>query len=158
MGLILEPAPRRNREELFMEHCNRNRLRTNITGLAAAMCVTLFTASASADENVEAAGKVRFMENCAVCHGADGKGGGPFTTLLKSPPSDLTMLSKGAGGEFPFNRVYDAIDGRASVKGAHGSKDMPIWGGEWKGSSVAAETAVRGQILEMIIYLRSIQQ
>ena len=142
-----------------MEHRDRNRMRTNVTRLAAAICVALFAANApAADKNVEAAGKVRFMEHCAVCHGADAKGGGPFTTLLKSPPSDLTMLSKGAGGEFPFNRVYDAIDGRASVKGAHGSKDMPIWGGEWKGSSVAAETALRGQILEMIIYLRSIQQ
>lgn len=141
-----------------MEQRYRNRIRTNITRLAAGMCVALFAANAPADQAVEAAGKVRFMENCAVCHGPDGKGGGPFTTLLKSPPSDLTMLSKGAGGDFPFNRVYDAIDGRSSLKGAHGSKEMPIWGGEWKGSSVAAETALRGQILEMIIYLRSIQQ
>lgn len=141
-----------------MDHHDRNRIRTHITRLAVSACVALFAVNAPADENVEAAGKARFMENCAVCHGADAKGGGPFTPLLKSAPNDLTKLSQGAGGEFPFNRVYDAIDGRASVKGAHGSKDMPIWGGEWKGSSVAAETAVRGQILEMIIYLRSIQQ
>jgi len=114
--------------------------------------------SANADESVEQAGKQRFMENCAVCHGSDAKGDGIFTQLLKASPSDLTVLSKSAGGEFPFNRVYDAIDGRGSVKGAHGSKDMPIWGGEWKGSSVAPETVLRGRILEMIIYLRSIQQ
>lgn len=141
-----------------MEQRTRNRMCTSFTRRAAAMGLALFATNALADQDVEAAGKARFMENCAVCHGADAKGGGPFTTLLKSAPSDLTMLSQGNGGEFPFNRVYDAIDGRASVKGAHGSKDMPIWGGEWKGSSVAAETAVRGQILEMIIYLRSIQQ
>lgn len=141
-----------------MEHRTRNRTRVAFTRCAAVMGLALFTTNALADKDVEAAGKARFMENCAVCHGADAKGGGPFTTLLKSAPSDLTMLSKGNGGDFPFNRVYDAIDGRASVKGAHGSKEMPIWGGEWKGSSVAAETAVRGQILEMIIYLRSIQQ
>ncbi len=141
-----------------MDHHDRNRIHTHITGLAVSACLALFAVNAPADENVEAAGKARFMENCAVCHGADARGGGPFTSLLKSAPSDLTKLSQGAGGEFPFNRVYDAIDGRAAVKGAHGSKEMPIWGGEWKGSSVAAETALRGQILEMIIYLRSIQQ
>lgn len=141
-----------------MEHRTRNRMRSSFTRCAAVMGLALFAANAPADQDVEAAGKARFMENCAVCHGEDAKGGGPFTTLLKSAPSDLTQLSQGNGGEFPFNRVYDAIDGRASVKGAHGSKDMPIWGGEWKGSSVAAETALRGQILEMIIYLRSIQQ
>tara|TARA_R110002096_G_scaffold8239_20_gene34661 strand:- start:431 stop:859 length:429 start_codon:yes stop_codon:yes gene_type:complete len=142
-----------------MEHRTRNRTRTNFTCFTAALGIALFAMNAqAADEAVEAAGKARFMENCAVCHGPDAKGGGPFTSLLKAAPSDLTLLSKNAGGEFPFNRVYDAIDGRASVKGAHGSKEMPIWGGEWKGSSVAAETAVRGQILEMIIYLRSIQQ
>lgn len=141
-----------------MEQRTRNRMCTSFTRRAAVVGLALFATNALADQDVEAAGKARFMENCAVCHGPDAKGGGPFTTLLKSAPSDLTMLSQGNGGEFPFNRVYDAIDGRASVKGAHGSKDMPIWGGEWKGSSVAAETAVRGQILEMIIYLRSIQQ
>ncbi len=141
-----------------MEHRTRNRMRIGFIPCAVIMGLALFATNTLADQDVEAAGKARFMENCAVCHGADAKGGGPFTTLLKSAPSDLTMLSQGNGGEFPFNRVYDAIDGRASVKGAHGSKDMPIWGGEWKGSSVAAETAVRGQILEMIIYLRSIQQ
>ena len=141
-----------------MEYRTRNRMRAGFARCAAVMGLALFAINAPADEAVEAAGKARFMENCAVCHGADAKGGGPFTTLLKSGPSDLTMLSQGNGGEFPFNRVYDAIDGRASVKGAHGSKDMPIWGGEWKGSSVAPETALRGQILEMIIFLRSIQQ
>jgi len=141
-----------------MEHRTGNRTRTNFTRLTAAIGIALFAINAQADEAVEAAGKARFMENCAVCHGPDAKGGGPFASLLKAAPSDLTLLSRNAGGEFPFNRVYDAIDGRGSVKGAHGSKEMPIWGGEWKGSSVAAETAVRGQVLEMIIYLRSIQQ
>lgn len=144
--------------EYPVEHRTGGRLLTGISHCAAAVGLALFATCALADEDVEAAGKARFMESCAVCHGPDAKGGGPFATLLKAAPSDLTVLSQGNGGEFPFGRVYDAIDGRASVKGAHGSKDMPIWGGEWKGSSVAAETAVRGQVLEMIIYLRSIQQ
>lgn len=138
----------------------RSKFAFSSTLLATALsaCMLVPVGNAFADESVEAAGKARFMENCAVCHGANAKGGGPFSDMLKSPPSDLTQLSKGAGGDFPFNRVYDAIDGRTAVMGAHGSKDMPIWGGEWKGSSIAAETVLRGRILEMIIYLRSIQE
>lgn len=115
-------------------------------------------ASAVADEGVEVAGKNRYMDYCAVCHGDDAKGAGPFANLLATAPSDLTVLTKNAGGEFPFNRIFETIDGRTNVGGAHGSKEMPIWGGEWKGSSVASETALRGRILEMIIYLRSVQQ
>ena len=112
----------------------------------------------AADMGVEEAGKGRFMDYCAVCHGADAKGGGPFATMLTKQPSDLTVLSKNNGGAFPFDRVFETIDGRGNVGGAHGSNEMPIWGADWEGSSVAAQTALRGRILEMIIYLRSIQQ
>ncbi len=118
----------------------------------------LFCNNVTADEGVEKAGMQRYMENCAVCHGNDGKGTGSFASLLNKAPPDLTVLTKNAGGAFPFNRIFDSIDGRTSVGGAHGSKDMPIWGGEWKGSSIASETALRGRILEMIIYIRSLQQ
>ena len=118
----------------------------------------LAVVTAHADESVEAAGKARFMENCAVCHGPTATGNGPFATMLNKKPANLTVLSKNNGGAFPFNVVYDTIDGRGQT-GAHGTKDMPIWGATWKGSKAqGAETAVRGRILEMIIYLRSIQQ
>ncbi|MGR8950092.1 MAG: c-type cytochrome [Gammaproteobacteria bacterium] len=112
----------------------------------------------AADMGVEEAGKARFMDYCAVCHGANAEGGGPFANMLKKQPSDLTMLSKSNGGTFPFDRVFESIDGRGTVGGAHGSQEMPIWGAEWEGSSVAAQTALRGRMLEMIIYLRSIQK
>jgi mono/diheme cytochrome c family protein len=126
-------------------------------GIALASSALFVAATAIADEGVEAAGKARFMESCAVCHGEDAKGKGPFASLLTTPPPDLTVLTKNAGGEFPFNKIFDSIDGRAAT-GAHGTKDMPIWGSEWKGTSVATETALRGRILEMIIYLRSVQE
>lgn len=112
----------------------------------------------AADDDVAKVGEQRFMDFCAVCHGADAKGGGPFAPMLNKAPTDLTMLAKANDGEFPFNQVYDMIDGR-SMPGAHGTKDMPIWGGEWKRmDAIGAETALRGRILEIIIYLRSIQQ
>ena len=113
---------------------------------------------AHADESVEAAGKTRFLENCAVCHGPDATGGGPFGGMLNKKPANLTVLSKNNKGAFPFNLVYDTIDGRGQGP-AHGTKEMPIWGATWKkGGDIGAETAVRGRVLELIIYLRSIQQ
>ena len=127
-------------------------------GVALVSSALFFAATAAADEGVEAAGKNRYMDYCAVCHGADAKGSGPFSKMLTKQPADLTVLTKNAGGTFPFDKIFETIDGRTTVGGAHGSKEMPIWGGEWKGSSVASETALRGRILEMIIYLRSIQQ
>ena len=112
--------------------------------------------AAHADEAVEQVGKARFAERCAVCHGANAKGDGPFAALLAKKPPDLTTLAARHQGSFPFDKVYDTVDGR-SMPLAHGSRDMPIWGRDIKGKGLGAETEVRGQLLETVIYLRSIQ-
>ncbi|MCB1749089.1 MAG: c-type cytochrome [Gammaproteobacteria bacterium] len=110
------------------------------------------------DADVAAVGKERFGSYCAACHGLDAKGDGPVAFVLKKTPPDLTVLAKNNGGDFPFNKVYDMIDGR-DMAGAHGTREMPVWGGEWKDSSkLGGETELRGRLLEIIIYLRSIQQ
>ena len=112
--------------------------------------------AAQADEAVEQMGKVRFAERCAVCHGPGAKGDGPFAALLAKKPPDLTTLAQRHAGTFPFDKVYDTVDGRA-MPIAHGSRDMPIWGKDLKGKGLGAESEVRGQLVETIIYLRSIQ-
>ena len=72
-------------------------------------------------------GKAEYHSSCASCHGIDGKGNGPVGADLKVPPSDLTVLARKNNGVFPFNSVYEIIDGRKAVI-AHGTRDMPIWG------------------------------
>jgi mono/diheme cytochrome c family protein len=72
-------------------------------------------------------GKAEYHSSCAPCHGNDGKGTGPVSAGLKVPPPDLTVLAKKNNGVFPFNSVYEIIDGRKTVI-AHGTRDMPIWG------------------------------
>lgn len=72
-------------------------------------------------------GKWEYNSNCAVCHGTDGKGNGPFKAVLRRDPSDLTILSRMNNGVFPLERVNRVIDGRIEFIW-HGSKDMPIWG------------------------------
>jgi hypothetical protein len=52
------------------------------------------------------------------------------------------------------------IDGRA-MAAAHGSRDMPVWGvrfGEKFGGEGVGEEAVRGHLLVLMNYLKSIQQ
>jgi mono/diheme cytochrome c family protein len=130
------------------------------TILSAATAALLFTgAGAAAGQTVEELGRERFLASCAVCHGEDARGGGVVAGVLTAKPADLTRLSKDNGGTFPFGRVYDTIDGR-SKHIAHGSKEMPVWGKVWQaeGPYDHVETFVRGRILELIVYLRSIQQ
>jgi mono/diheme cytochrome c family protein len=68
-----------------------------------------------------------YAEYCAVCHGKDGKGGGPAAAALKKEPPDLTQLARKNGGKFDELRVREVITG-SDVVAAHGSRDMPTWG------------------------------
>ncbi len=125
--------------------------------VAVLVALTATAGSVYADDAVEKSGQARFAQYCAVCHGPGAKGDGPFANLMTTKPADLTMLAKNNGGEFPFGRVYDTIDGR-NMLAAHGTRDMPIWGREMKDDGLGSETDLRGRLVETIVYLRSIQQ
>lgn len=96
-----------------------------------------------ADETADI-GKQEYDSNCAVCHGKSGKGDGPYAGITVTRIPDLTVLSKNNGGVFPFARVYASIDGTDVIK-SHGSRDMPIWGTEYrfKGAEQYGEFSVR---------------
>jgi mono/diheme cytochrome c family protein len=66
--------------------------------------------------------------NCAACHGADGRGHGPVSVSLKHSVPDLTLISRRSGGNFPYQRVREIIEGKESGPAAHGDREMPIWG------------------------------
>ena len=112
-------------------------------------------------------GKREFVNKCAICHGQGAKGDGGVTEWLKVAPTDLTTLSKKNGGVFPYDRVYQVIDGREVVKG-HGTRDMPIWGRDYLKEGVAAaeyyidvpysmEMYSRNRIMALIDYLNRVQ-
>ena len=132
--------------------------------LALAFTLSLTGPALAADDSESrtvAAGKRVFMENCAVCHGADGRGAGIVAGHLEEVPTNLTTLSADNGGNFPFPQIYETIDGRRQV-GPHGSREMPIWGTAFRHDMTNAggmgEAVVRGRILELIIYIQSIQE
>lgn len=115
--------------------------------------------SGAQQHDVAKAGKASYQQYCAGCHGLNGKGNGEMAKLLKVKPSDLTQLKSRNSGVFPFWRVYSVMDGRWEVQG-HGTREMPIWGAEFKqeaGADRGAELQAYARILEIVYYIESIQ-
>jgi mono/diheme cytochrome c family protein len=106
-----------------------------------------------------AKGRVAFRIYCASCHGAAAQGDGPVGKYLKIPPTDLTRLAAGNKGEFPTERAYAVIDGRSAAVPSHGPRDMPVWGLSFQplGNDSSQESEVRGRILDLIAFLKSVQ-
>lgn len=112
-------------------------------------------------------GKREYALSCTVCHGDSGKGDGPLVEFLKKPAADLTTIQKNNSGVFPFDRLYETIDGRKAV-GAHGPREMPVWGAEFREDAAEltrgfgispkdAESYVRGRIIALIGYIYTLQ-
>jgi mono/diheme cytochrome c family protein len=110
-------------------------------------------------------GKRDFEAHCAVCHGADGKGNGPFGELLRRSPPDLTQLAKKNQGILPMGRLFDVIEG-GSIP-SHGTREMPIWGAEFRvrdaeyyleaRGNYDPAALVRARILSLLEYINRIQ-
>jgi mono/diheme cytochrome c family protein len=103
-----------------------------------------------------ASGQEMYKAYCAVCHGTDGKGGGPAASALKVPPTDLTLLSKNNGGKFPAMKVASTIRGEADLP-AHGSKEMPVWGSLFWSMSHGHEGEVQQRVANLTEYIGSLQ-
>lgn len=100
-------------------------------------------------------GATVFKEYCAVCHGDSGKGNGPAARALKTPPADLTTITKRHNG-FPRKTIEEMILAENEPPAAHGSREMPVWGPIFRkggGRDVEALTTAN-----LIKYLESIQQ
>ncbi len=147
---------------------NSNTLKPNIFNTCFLFFLLLFYCSANhvyADESIKAvnAGAKEFQQRCALCHGGNAKGNGPYAMALVFKPSDLTTLLADNDGVFPFIETYLIIDGREMVE-SHGSRLMPIWGDRYNAEAWAevnpeyGDTLVRGRILELILFLFSIQE
>jgi len=127
------------------------------------MVLALMGGTACAQSGKVDIGKQEYVENCAVCHGTNGKGGGPYAELLRRTLPDLTQLARNNGGVFPVNRMYETIEG-ADVP-SHGTRDMPIWGLNYRIKAAEyyadmdykPEPYVRARILALIEYINRLQ-
>jgi mono/diheme cytochrome c family protein len=112
-------------------------------------------------------GRIEFMSNCAQCHGTDGKGDGVIAGYLTTEPADLTTLQRDNGGVFPFEWLYQAIEG-TTIGGAHGTSEMPAWGERYAAdapwvlglpySPTERDAFIHGRILALIDYISKIQE
>ena len=133
------------------------------------LAVSLSMSNAYAENDM--IGADEFLASCASCHGISGKGDGAIAEFLTPKPSDLTQLAKNnhglypslGSGDYPFQRVFQIIDGRTVVSG-HGDRVMPVWGSRYKMEEgdkygpMGAEKVIRGRVLELVYYIQTIQE
>jgi mono/diheme cytochrome c family protein len=103
----------------------------------------------------DVAGAATFREYCTSCHGIGGHGNGPAATALKVAPTDLTLISKRAGGTFPFATIKSKIAGD-DVVAAHGSRDMPTWGPLFKEADTSNSVAEL-RLTNLVKYIEGMQ-
>jgi mono/diheme cytochrome c family protein len=107
--------------------------------------------------NFVPSGKAMFKQYCAACHGLDAKGHGPARAALKVPAADLTTLARRHGGEFPTELVTNILRFGPGVA-AHGSSDMPTWGGIFQYMDNYNQAVVQKRIKNLIDYLMTLQE
>ena len=124
--------------------------------------VAMILAGTTAGAQDVDAGAELFRIHCATCHGTEASGQGPMAGVLVIKPADLTALSKGNGGQFPFETVVRRIDGRDPLV-SHGSP-MPVYGFFFEGKGVAlklpsGQNIMTSQpIVDLVSYLQTLQQ
>jgi mono/diheme cytochrome c family protein len=103
-----------------------------------------------------ASGKKTFAKYCASCHGIDGVGNGIVATALKTPPTDLTTISKKNEGKYPAGFVAAVLKFGRNVA-AHGSQDMPVWGSVFKNIDPVRDPTGQKHVDDVIAYIESLQ-
>lgn len=132
-------------------------------------CTVLAFASATASAQSRPApqrdlGKTEFEQNCASCHGMQGKGDGVLKPFLNRSAPDLSILARSNGGVLPVARIYNVINGSQEAT-VHGTSDMPVWGNEYRMRAAEyygefpydPEAFVRARVLALVDYIARLQ-
>lgn len=122
----------------------------------------LCAASSAALAQDDVIGAELYRVNCAVCHGASGKGDGDMASVLTIPAPNLTLLAKANDGVFPMLKVIHVIDGRTGLRG-HGNP-MPVFASAF-GADLVTDPKdpygpvleARGKVMSVALYLEQLQ-
>lgn len=140
----------------------------NLFAAGAVLAAAVTAATSCYAQQAGDIGRNEYVTSCAVCHGDGGKGDGSLMKYFNKRAADLTVIQKNNFGVFPFDRVYQIIDGRQPVA-AHGPSDMPVWGDVYSQRARAygfgydlaprdLESYVRGRIIALVGYIYSLQE
>lgn len=131
--------------------------------LAAAMALPLASKVATAQKPLtpplvisSLSGRDLFQFYCSTCHGREGKGDGPVASSLKQQPPDLTTIAARNGGHFPTEAIEHLVAGDEQPIGAHGSREMPVWGPIFR-SLEPHDRLTRIRIANVVSYVETIQ-
>lgn len=120
----------------------------------------LMACTPEAEMPTRAEGGTLFADNCAACHGADGRGLGDLADLFDPAPADLTTIAARNGGMFPRAQIISTIDGYHRT-GA--DEVMPDYGAFLKGPMVPIDTGdgimtpTPAPLVALMLYLEGIQ-
>jgi len=127
------------------------------------VAAVLLIAACAPEEMPEASeGRDLFMTNCAVCHGADGRGNGPMATAMDPLPTDLTVIASQNGGALPVADILSKIDGYA--QGGITGPSMPQFGDLFRGDLVPFDTGdgvmtpTPRKLVALLEYIEGIQE
>jgi hypothetical protein len=125
-----------------------------VLGNAQSSSITIQAAKTPADS-----GEQMYASYCASCHGMDGRGQGKLAASLNARPTDLTLLSRTHGGEFPESHLVTILR-NGMESDAPSSKLMPTWGPVlYKlDSSRGSATLQSLRIANLIGYIKTLQQ
>lgn len=127
---------------------------------AVAMATLMLPVRAGAEDLSGYTGDQLYQRFCASCHGVHGLGDGAVAPSLNVMVPDLIHIARRHGGEFPADLVRRIVDGRA-VEVPHGTRDMPVWGYEFRtagAGDTAADSKADELVSRLVEYLRSIQK
>ncbi|MFA8384683.1 MAG: c-type cytochrome [Pelagibaca sp.] len=137
-------------------------MRPTLVSLTIGAIAVGLMAACTPEEMPEASdGRALFMENCAVCHGADAKGNGPMARVMETEPADLTLIAQRSGGTFPTVEVLSTIDGY--TKASPSGPNMPEFGALLEGDLVPLDTGdgiltpTPRKLVALVEYIESIQ-
>ena len=107
------------------------------------------------------AGRARYAENCASCHGTSGRGDGPAAAGLRTPPADLTAIAARRDGVWPQLEIMSIVDGYSRPDPDR--DDMPVFGDFLDGDLVRYDTGTGVltptpvKLIAMVNYLETLQ-
>lgn len=134
--------------------------RSWLLGAVGILCSTAVLAEDTSKEFT--VGQREYLVACAACHGEAADGHGEIAKMFKDKVPDLTGIAKRNDGVFPLLKVIQTIDGRSITRG-HGNP-MPVFGNRYSAKAsdadaiLGAEAIARGRVLELALYLQSIQE